>query len=148
MDSGYQNIYQKARNYAGLTQLVASELLYISPKSLANYEAGKTVPPCEVVCKMVEIYGTKWLAYKHLRQSTLVGSKFLPSIDLLDVADLPKSVLKLQKEVGDVVNVKNNMIEVAVDGEIEEHEEDTWSLVTKEINEMVGAGLGVLFYQR
>lgn len=148
MDSGYQNIYQKARNYANLTQLVASELLNVSPKSLANYESEKTVPPCEVVCKMVEIYGTKWLAYKHLRQSSLVGSKFLPSLDLLDVSDLPKSVLKLQKEVGDVVGVKDNMIDVAVDGEIQEHEEDMWSLVTKEINEMVGAGLGVLFYQR
>lgn len=148
MNAGYQNIYQKARNYANLTQLVASELLFISPKSLANYEAGKTIPPCEVVCKMVEIYGTRWLAYKHLRQSTLVGSKFLPSLDLLDVSDLPRSVLKLQKEVTDVVGVKDSMIDVAVDGEIEEHEEDTWNLVTKEVDEMVGAGLGVLFYQR
>src|SRR5699024_7667394 len=140
--------YQKARNYANLTQLEASELLNISPKSLANYETEKTVPPCEVVCKMVEIYGTNWLAYKHLRQSTEIGSRFLPKLDLLDVSDLPKSDLNVQMVVTNVVGVKDSMIDVAVDGMIREHEEDTWSIVTKEVNELVDAGLGVLFYQK
>lgn len=136
------NIYKTARRNAGLTQEQAAEQLYISVRSLAEYEAGRTIPPDDVVCRMVDVYGDKSLAYLHLKQSTEVGRKFLPDLHILD---LPRSVLKLQKEVKDVTDINPEMIDVACDGVVDERERETWQNIEKELLEMVGAGLSVVF---
>ena len=137
-----ENIYKSARRNAGMTQEQAAEQLYISVRSLAEYEAGRTIPPDDVVCRMVEAYGAKHLAYMHLKQSTEVGRRFLPDLHIMD---LPRSVLKLQKEVKDVTDINHHMVDVACDGMVEEHESETWRRVETELSEMVGAGLAVIF---
>lgn len=137
-----ENIYKSARRDAGMTQEQAAEQLYISVRSLAEYEAGRTTPPDDVVCRMIDIYGDRSLAYMHLKQSTEVGRRFLPDLHILD---LPRSVLKLQKEVKDVTDINPEIVDVACDGEIEEHEQETWQNVIKELMEMVAAGLSVVF---
>jgi len=145
MQNECMNIYKSARQNAGLTQEKAAEQLYISVRSLAEYEAGRTTPPDDVVCRMVEVYRTKYLAYLHLKNSTEVGRRFLP--DLL-ILDLPRSVLKLQKEVKDVTDINPCMVDVACDGTIEDHEQKIWQNIEKELMEMVGAGLSVVFAGR
>lgn len=137
-----ENIYQNARKSANLTQQQAAELLHISPRTLCDYESGKTVPADDIVCNMIEVYGTEWLGYQHLKQSTLVGQKYLPDIEC---SDLAKSVLRLQKEVSDLDNVNRDMIDIACDGVIHDHEEPRWRNITKEIYEMAGAALAVIF---
>jgi len=137
-----ENIYKNARKVAGLTQEQAAEQLYISVRSLAEYEAGRTIPPDDVVCRMVEVYKAKHLAYLHLKQSTEVGRRFLPELHILD---LPRSVLRLQKEVADVNGIHREMVEVVCDGMVEEHEHETWQSIEKELMEMIGAGLSVVF---
>ncbi|NSW93046.1 MAG: helix-turn-helix transcriptional regulator [Firmicutes bacterium] len=136
------NIYKNTRRATGLTQEQAAERLYTSVRSLAEYEAGRTIPPDDVVCRMVEVYGVKHLAYLHLKQSTEVGRRFLPELHILD---LPRSVLKLQKEVADVNNVHQDMVNVACDGTVDDTERDTWLRIETELSEMVGAGLSVIF---
>lgn len=136
------NIYKTARRAAGLTQEQAAEQLYISVRSIAEYESGRTIPPDDVVCRMVDLYGDRSLAYLHLKQSTEVGRRYLPDLHILD---LPRSVLKLQKEVKDVMDVNSRMIDVACDGVVEEHESETWQNVVKELMEMIAAGLSVVF---
>lgn len=133
MNESCRNIYQLARNVAGLTQLEAAERLNVSVRALGNYELGNTVPHGDIVADMAEIYGAKWLGYEHLRQSTKLGRQILPAIDITDIA---KSVLVLQKESGDVEDVKSCMIKIACDGKIDKHEEDRWDEVTKEVFEM------------
>lgn len=142
MKGSCENIYKNARRAAGLTQDQAAELLYISPRSLLEYEAGRTVPPDDIVCRMVEVYGAKHLAYLHLKQSTEVGRRFLPELHILD---LPRSVLRLQKEVTDVTKINAEMVDVACDGMIEGHEHEVWRNIEKELMEMIGAGLSVVF---
>lgn len=142
MNESCRNIYQLARNVACLTRDVAAELLNVSVRSLADYEAGKTIPHGDIVASMTEIYGTRWLGYEHLRQSTELGREILPAINIDDIA---KSVLVLQKESSDVEEVKNCMVKIACDGKIDEHEEGRWDEVTKEVFEMAGAALSVVF---
>lgn len=142
MNERYRNIYQLARHYAELTQLEASELLSISVRALGNYEAGNTIPHGDIVDDMVRVYGTEWLGYEHLRKSTKLGKRILPKIDVSDVA---KSVLVLQKESNDVEDIKNCMVKIACDGIIDEHEKTRWNEVTKEVLEMAGAALSVVF---
>ena len=142
MKEKYTSIYQVARNNAGLTQMKASELLNVSVRSLINYENENTPVHGDIVNDMVEVYDAKWLGYEHLRQSTKVGKMCLPKINVDDIA---KSVLVLQKESGDVEDVKSCMIKIACDGRIDEHEEERWDEVTKEVFEMAGAALAVVF---
>lgn len=139
------NIYKKARVDAKLTREEAVELLHVSIRSLADYESGKTIPGCEVVCLMAEAYRADWLGYKHLKYSTEVGKRYLPELELTDLA---RSVLKLQKEVSDVTQINGKMIEVACDGVVEEHETEKWQKVQKEISEMAAAAMAVLFHQK
>ena len=136
------NIYKTSRLTAGITQEHAAELLYISTRSLADYETGRTVPPDDVVCRMIDTYGCKHLGYVHLKQNTKVGQRFLPDINL---ADLPSSVLRLQKEVGDLSDINRDMLDIACDGVVDEGEERRWMSVTKEIKEVAGAALAVSF---
>ncbi|WP_353096373.1 helix-turn-helix transcriptional regulator [Tissierella praeacuta] len=142
MNESCRNIYQLGRNVAGLTQLEAAERLNISVRALGNYEMGKIVPNGDIVASMTEIYGTRWLGYEHLRLSTKLGKQFLPPIN---VDDMAKSVLVLQKKSSDVEGVKNYMVEIACDGKIDKHEENRWNEVIKEVFEMAGAALSVVF---
>ncbi|NLY44746.1 MAG: helix-turn-helix transcriptional regulator [Tissierella sp.] len=142
MNERYRNIYQLARNIADLTQLEASERLHVNVRTLGKYESGEIVPHSDIVANMVEVYGTSWLGYEHLRQSTELGMEILPAINVDDIA---KSVLVLQKESSDVDSVKNCMVKIACDGLIESHEEHRWNEVTKEVFEMAGAALSVVF---
>lgn len=139
------NIYKFARSNTSLTQREAAEKMFISLRSIADYETNKTTPPDDVVCMMVEVYNTSWLAYEHLRTSTEVGRKHLPKIHHSDIA---KSVLKFQKEVNDLENISSDMITIACDGIIETHERNRWDEVTKEIEEVAGAALSLIFTQK
>ena len=139
------NIYKTARKAAGLTQEQAAELLHVSVRSLTEYEAGRTIPPDDVVCRMVEVYNTRYLAYLHLKNSTEVGRRFLPELHLVD---LPMSVLKLQKEVDDVTSIRRDIVEVVCDGKIDKEELHKWQNIVKELQEMIGAGLSVIFSQK
>lgn len=137
-----RNIYQFARNTTTYTQEVAAKELNISVRSLIHYETDRTIPHGDIVANMVEIYGTRWLGYEHLRKSTRLGMEVLPGIDFSDIA---KSVLVLQKESSDVEKIRNCMVEIACDGRVDLHEEDRWHRVTKEVKEMAGAALSVVF---
>lgn len=123
---GFGNIYRFARVSADMSQEVAAELLHTSSRSLSDYEAGRTIPPDDIVCAMVDIYSSRWLAYEHLRTSSRVGQMFLPEIDF---SDLPKAVLRFQKEVGDIQLISRDMIEIACDGEVDQGEADKWNEV-------------------
>lgn len=142
MNERYRNIYRLARNTTGLTQEVAAKKMNISVRSLIDYETDKTIPHGDTVADMISIYGTTWLGYEHLRHSTELGRSILPPIDFSDIA---KSVLVLQKESSDVDEVKSSMIKIACDSRIDKHEENRWNEVTKEVFEMAGAALSVVF---
>lgn len=143
MNKEFQSIYKTARLTSGLTQEEASEKLNISTRWLSAYENGKT-PPDDIVDNMIQIYGDTRLAYLHLKQSTLIGRKYLPE---MQIEDLSLSVLKFQKEYKDIEKIKDNMIEIACDGRIDEKEKKAWNIVTKEVEGLISAGLSIRFMQ-
>lgn len=142
MNGRYRSIYQTARINAGLTQYEAAEQLNISIRTLGGYESLNPIPHSDIVQLMVEAYDAKWLGYEHLRMSSNLGMKILPEINIEDKA---LSVLVLQKECSDVETVKNSMIDIVCDGKIDQHEEQQWRAVTKEVFEMAGAALSIVF---
>ncbi len=142
MNKGCRSIYQIARVNAGFTQEEAANMLYIGTRTLSGYEACDPIPNGDIVHGMVDLYKAKWLGYEHLRMSTKIGKTCLPKINYQDLA---KSVLVLQKETSEVDEVKPCMIKIACDGKVDEHEAERWDEVTKEVFEMAGAALSVVF---
>ena len=61
-----RNIYQAARESAGLTQEAAADKLYISTESLRMYETGCRRPSDEMVVMMADLYRDTALVYQHL----------------------------------------------------------------------------------
>ena len=127
-----RNIYQIARESAGLTQEKAAEYIDISVDSLRSYEGNRRIPPDKIVIKMIEIYNTQYLAYQHLKKS-VVGSQYLPNIE---IKELPMAVLKLQKEITDFIKLKDDMIMIASDGIIHDDEQQRWDLILKELDDI------------
>ena len=69
----YANMYYRARMQAAQREPLhasrertASEI-FVSCEALADYETGRTVPPCDVVQKMVEAYNDPDLKAAHIR---------------------------------------------------------------------------------
>ncbi len=146
MQSECMNIYKKARLAANIkSQELAAEKLHISKRSLADYETGETVPPDDVVCAMVELYSNRWLGYQHLQAHSKIGRRYLPEIHETDLA---VAVLKLQKEVRDIDGIQSAMIEVACDGRVDHHERSQWGNVEKEVREVAGAAMALVFAGR
>jgi transcriptional regulator with XRE-family HTH domain len=145
MKKSHKSIYKNARHFAGLTIEEAADRIGISSRTLAAYENGEYVPPADIVAKMCEVYRTDWLAYQHLQTTNPLGKKYLPEIDF---SSLPMMVLRFQKEMADASKVAGDMVEVTCDGTVDKQEQEVWNRVTKEIRELVAAGLSVLFAQK
>ena len=137
----FENIYKVAREMKGLTQYEAAEKLEVSWRSISNYETFNTIPSNEMVDKMVRIYDAVWLAYMHVIKDKYLGQYF-PKFDLKDIA---KAALKMQKEIADFNKVTPDMIEVAYDGIIEEHEKKIWNKVKLEAMDVAGAAMTVMY---
>ncbi len=80
MQSDCMNIYQTARKVAGLTQERAAELLGLSPRTLADYEAGLRLPPNDVADRMVTVYNSQLVGIQHLRNSAQFIQRLLPDV--------------------------------------------------------------------
>ncbi len=67
------NIYRTARMAASQKESLfssrerAATTLYVSTEALQDYETGKTLPPCDVVQRMVEAYSAADLKRQHIR---------------------------------------------------------------------------------
>lgn len=136
MSEQYRNIYQISREAAGFTQERAAELIDCSVESIRAYEGFKRVPPDTIVIKMIEIYDARYLAYQHLKTSAEVGQKYMPDIT---IQELPTALLRLQKEVTDYLKIKDELIEIACDGVIDEHERVRFNSILGELDHIVEA---------
>jgi hypothetical protein len=50
--------------------------------------------------------------------------------------------------MADAGKVTGDMVDVTCDGKVDKHEREVWTMVTKEVRELVAAGLAVLFTQK
>lgn len=145
MKTECKNIYKISRLDASYTQESAAEKLSVSVRSLVDYESGRTIPGDDIVCNMVDIYKAPELAYLHLKENTEVGKRYLPDLHL---DELPRAVLRLQKESRDMQAREGDLISIACDGEIDSAEQSTWERTKSELQELVGAAMAVLYTRK
>lgn len=137
-----RNIYQIARESAGITQEKAAELLDISVESMRAYEGFKRIPPNKVVVGMIEIYDSRYLAYQHIKNASEDLQGYIPNID---IKDLPSAILKLQKEVTDFLKIRDELIDITCDGIIDSEERPRYDIIMKELDDIVTAIMSLKF---
>lgn len=145
MQQEYKNIYQIARQSAGFTQEKAAELIGTSVESIRAYEGDIRIPPGKLVLKMIEVYGTQFLAYQHMKLNEDVGSKFLP---IIEFKDLPSAILNIYKEVNHFIKVRDDLIEIGCDGVISEDEKPRWTAILKELDDINNAIMTLKFIHK
>lgn len=145
MKTSCRNIYKTCRENADMSQEKAVEHLFVSTRSLSDYETGHTIPGDDTVCRMIEVYNAPELAYLHLKQNTEVGKRYLPAICL---DELPRAVLRLQKESRDMEAIESDLISIACDGVVDNSEQSIWGRAKSELQELAGAALAVLFTRK
>ena len=99
-----ENRYKMSRNNASMTQEQAAEALYISTRTLSDYENNHARPPDDVVLAMVKLYNCQILGWWHLKQSPL-GDYVLPDITMPETnGDMALQAWSAQNELVPVVN--------------------------------------------
>ncbi len=142
MQREVKTIYQAARLTTSYTQEQVAELLPVSEGSVKAYERGVTVPPDDVVIFMIELYQSPWLAYLHLKQTSEVGRRYLPDIEL---RELSSSILDLQVSMKNTFEIQYDMAEVGRDNKVDKHEQPIYSKCISTIQSLIGAGFSVVF---
>ena len=147
MQNDCTNIYQSARKIAGLTQERAAELLHLSVRSLADYEAGQRLPGNDVVTDMVTVYNSKLLAVQLLRNSSRFARDLLP--DVKEMA-LPEAVLTLVDAVYSFADdrLDRELIDIARDGVISEDEWERFDHVIDKIRDITAAAIALATMSR
>lgn len=147
MQTDSRNIYKKARMTAGLTQERAAELLDISTRSLADYEAGVRMPSNWLVDSMVTVYNTQILAVQHLRNSAQAARDLIPEVDAMR---LPEAVLTLVDAIYDFADdrLDRELIDIARDGVISPDERERFDRVVQKIKAITAASMVVVCAKR
>jgi len=80
MNIDFINAMYEARRSAKMTQNTAAERVDLSPRTIASYEAGMTVPPDASMARMVMAYSAPWLGYLYLSTVSPTGQLLLPKV--------------------------------------------------------------------
>lgn len=126
----------KARKSAGYTQEQASELLDISVRTLAKYEANQVKPTIDKMNDIVEIYGSEYIGYQYLLTYKL-GQKLLAPIESKSFSETVLSFITNIKKSNKCID---DLIEIGADGKVDKKEQpkykqilNAFRLMTKDI---------------
>jgi DNA-binding XRE family transcriptional regulator len=128
------NIYQRARDGAGMTQERAAELIGISVESIKAYEGDRRIPPDHVVVSMIDVFNSAFLGQQHLRKSSEIGRDIIPEVTEKQLAE---AVCAFFASIPDLDKMRNRLIEIASDGKINPDERDDFNLIMDGLGKMV-----------
>lgn len=135
-----RNIYQTARERAGMTQEAASDRLYISTESLRMYETSRRRPSDEMVVMMAELYRDRALAYRHLKASP--AGQILPEVTERSLEQCTMQLFRLLRNFAREGRVET-LLEIAEDGIIDDRERPIYNSIMGELREIVAASLSL-----
>ena len=145
MQEDVRLIYQAARKAPGYTQEHAAELLSVSVRSLAEYEAGGRIPPNDVVERMVEIYNAQYLAYQHLKATNALAARIIPAIEERSLMELALRIYNRLRRFAKEGSVER-LLDIAEDGEIDQTERVEFEAILEDLREIVKSGLELEVY--
>lgn len=118
--SNDKNIYREARENMNLTRAAASEELeVISEARIERIETEKFVPHPDEVLIMAEKYKVPDMINYYCATQCPIGEKYVPEIKIKELSVI---VLEMLASLNDINANKDRLIEIAVDGKIEDNE--------------------------
>lgn len=127
--------YQLAREDAGLSREAASEALdnYLSASRIEKIENNKaTVHPDEIL-KMAEAYKKPGLCHEFCTKECAIGKKFIPSVEISNLAQITLGMLSTLNSVEDD---KNRLIDITADGQISEDEYRDFAMIEDKLEKI------------
>ena len=127
------NFYKTCRRQAGLTQERAAELLNVSQRALARYEAGEVNVPDDVAYAMVRLYNSQFLAVEHLRQVSQIAAEVIPAVD---ECDMQQAAIRLYNCIMDFVDhhPDRQLLRIVEDNVITEEERPVLESILAELS--------------
>lgn len=137
-----RNIYQNARERAGLTQEAAAELMGYTPETIRAFESGRRRPCDDTVCLMSEAYGDLSLGYQHLKTGVLA-----PLLPDLTERSLQEGTIRLFRLLRKFVQDDRAalLLEIAEDGVIDDYERPIYDKIMAELKEIVEVVVALMF---
>lgn len=131
-----KTIYKTCREAAGYTQERAAELLNLSVRQLARFEAGELIPGDDIAYSMVVLYDSQYLAVQHLRSASHLAASIIPE---LDPVSLQTATMRFVNLFAKWANKRRDlqMLEIAEDNIIDDEERPLYDEICREISDLV-----------
>ena len=144
MERDCVNAYKSARLTAGLTQERWAEEIGVSVDSVRLYESGKGLPSDDVVQTMIEVAMVPYIGYQHFINKSSLAAEILP--DVQEVS-LPQAVVQLLGALRSFQNCHrvDELLQIAADGVVSGAEEEQYSEILEDLQEIVDAAMAVKF---
>lgn len=133
----------KAREYAGLTQEKAAELLGISVRTLAHYESNQSKPKMERMNTIVELYQDEQLGYQYILTFDL-GKRLFGGIKEKSFAE---SVLSFAVNIKQSGTHVDDLMTIGADGKVDEQEKPKYKQILNVFRLMAKDVLMLRFYK-
>lgn len=112
----------------------ASELLGVSPSSLADYELGNTkVVPVDKVVLMADLYNAPEIKNYYCTHECPIGQE---TIHKLEVAEFDRLTLKVLAALRKMDSINDALIEIAADGKVNDWERPKFNEVMESLDDM------------
>ena len=126
-----KNIYQLSRENAGLSREAASEALeFVSPERLEKIESDKTVARPEEALAMERVYKNPLISNWYCKYECPIGAKYEPDAQLKDLAQV---TVELLAALGKLDAEKPRLIEISVDGRVNDFEREDFDRITSKL---------------
>lgn len=129
-----KNIYQTARESAGLTRSAASEKIgFMSESVLEKIEYDQAKPDPEEVLAMASAYSKPDLCNYYCSHECRIGQLYVPEVK---VSDLSQIVLEMIVSLNAMNKQKERLMEITVDGKITEDEIGDFMTIQRMVNQI------------
>ena len=135
-----KTIYKTCREAAGYTQERAAELLNLSVRQLARFEAGELIPGDDIAYSMVVLYDSQYLAVQHLRSASHLAASIIPEVDPVSLQTATMRLLNSFARWADKRRDRQ-LLEIAEDNIVDEEERPLYDEICREIAALVKEGL-------
>lgn len=129
-----KNVYQLAREEAGMTRLQASDaLVFMSDSRIEKIESEKCEPHPDEILAMANAYKKPSLCNYYCSNECPIGQNTVPELKEKGLAQI---TLEMLSTINILSKQKDRLIEITVDGEISDDEMKDFLVIKSELDKM------------
>lgn len=128
-----KNIYHISREESKLTREAASEKLFISPDRIEKIEMRGAIPHPDEVLAMASVYKNPMLCNYFCSHECEIGQAYIPEVQIKDISQI---TLEMLANLNKLSKAKDRLIDITVDGEINQDEINDFKRIFEMLNQM------------